>query len=243
MTHRVALITGGSRGIGAAVAEALAADGFDIAISYARSATRAEELAEKIRKTGRKVLTIQADGATVDGNRKVVAETVQHFGRLDTLVCNAGAYPYTTIADASIEQIEQTLNLNLRGVMVETHEAVQHMTKGGRIILMGSAFAGRAPFAGLSLYSATKAGLRGFAQGAARDLGPQGITINVVEPGPINTEMNPSDTEGARVLAGFVATGAYGTVNDIARTVSFLASPDAGYITGAAVPVDGGMLA
>lgn len=243
MTNRVALITGGSRGIGATVAEHLAADGFDIAISYARSAGRADELAEKIRKIGRQVLTIQADGSTIEGNRKVIAETLKHFGRLDTLVCNAGAYPYTTIEDATLEQIEQTLNLNLRGVMIETHEASRHMQEGGRIILMGSAFAGRAPFAGLSLYSATKAGLRGFAQGAARDLGPKGITINVVEPGPINTEMNPSDTEGAKILAGFVATGAYGSVTDIARAVSFLASPEAGYITGAALPVDGGMLA
>lgn len=243
MTNRVALITGGSRGIGAAVAEHLAADGFDIALSYASSATRAEELAEKLRKTGRKVLTIQADGASVEGNRKVVAETVKHFGRLDTLVCNAGAYPYTSIENATLEQIEQTLNLNLRGVMVETHEATQHMQKGGRIILMGSAFAGRAPFGGLSIYSATKAGLRGFAQGAARDLAPKGITINVVEPGPIHTDMNPSHTEGAAVLASFVATGKYGAVADIARAVSFLASPNAGYITGAALPVDGGLLA
>ncbi|MCE2580557.1 SDR family oxidoreductase [Komagataeibacter sp. FNDCR1] len=243
MTDRVALITGGSRGIGAAVAEHLAADGFDIAFSYARSASRANELAEKIRQTGRKALAIQADGATVEGNRRIVSETVKHFGRLDVLVCNAGAYPHKTIDKVRIEEIEQTLNLNVRAVMVETHEAVQHMGKGGRIILMGSAFAGRAPFPGLSLYASTKAALRGFAQGVARDLGRQGITINVVEPGPIDTEMNPVNTEGAAALAGFVATGSYGVVDDIARAVSFLASPAAGYMTGAAIPVDGGLLA
>lgn len=243
MTERIALITGGSRGIGAAVAEHLAAEGFDIAISYARSASKADELAVKIRQTGRRVLTIQADGSSVTGNRKVIADTITHFGRIDVLVCNAGAYPHKTIDKVSIEDIEHTLNLNIRAVMVETHEAVQHIQKGGRIILMGSAFAGRAPFPGLSLYAATKAGLRGFAQGAARDLGQQGITINVVEPGPIDTEMNPANTEGAAALAGFVATGSYGEVDDIARTVAFLARPDTSYITGAAIPVDGGLLA
>ncbi len=243
MTKRVALITGGSRGIGAAVAEHLAGQGFDIAISYARSASRADALAEKIRATGQDVLAIQADGSSVEGNRKVIADTIAHFGQLDVLVCNAGAYPHKTIDKVSIEDIEQTLNLNIRAVMIETHEAVKHMKRGGRIILMGSAFAGRSPFPGLSLYSATKAGLRGFAQGVARDVGPQGITINVVEPGPIDTEMNPANTEGAAVLAGFVATGSYGVVGDIARTVAFLTSPEAGYITGAAIPVDGGLLA
>ena len=243
MTERVALITGGSRGIGAAVAEHLAAQGFDIAISYARSAARAEELAARIRKIGRQALTIQADGATLDGNRAVIAKTVAHFGRLDVLVCNAGNYPHKNIEAVSVEDIDYTLNLNIRAVMGETHEAVQHMQKGGRIILMGSAVAGRAPFPGLSLYTATKAGLRGFAQGVARDLGPKGITINVVEPGPIDTEMNPANTEGAAALAGFVATGTYGRVEDIARTVGFLASPQASYITGTTIAVDGGLLA
>lgn len=243
MTEHVALVTGGSRGIGAAVAEHLAAQGFDIAISYAQSAVRAEELATNIRQMGRRALTIQADGATLEGNRTVIAETVAHFGRLDVLVCNAGTYPHKNIDAVSIKDIEYTLNLNIRAVMVETHEAVQHMQNGGRIILMGSAFAGRAPFPGLSLYTATKASLRGFAQGVARDLGPRGITINVVEPGPIDTEMNPADTEGAAVLAGFVATGTYGRVEDIAHTVGFLASSQAGYITGTAIAVDGGLLA
>ncbi|MCE0742719.1 SDR family oxidoreductase [Acetobacter sicerae] len=243
MTDRVAVITGGSRGIGAAVAEHLARDGFDIAFSYARSEAQANELCRKIEQIGRKARAIQADGATVEGNKKIIAETVKHFGRIDALVCNAGAYPYTTIDEASVEDIEKVLNLNVRGVMIETREALQHMKSGGRIILMGSAFAGRLPFPGLSLYGATKAALRGFAQGAARDLGKKGITINVVEPGPIDTDMNPADAEGAAALAGFVATGAYGHVGDIARMVAFLARPDAGYVTGAAIPVDGGLLA
>ncbi|BDH46781.1 3-ketoacyl-ACP reductase [Salmonella enterica subsp. enterica serovar Choleraesuis] len=243
MANRVALITGGSRGIGAAIAERLARDGFDIALSYARNQAKADEVVALIEAAGRKALAIKADGSTVAGNQKVVAETVSHFGRIDALVCNAGTYPYQTIDKANISDIENVLNLNIRAVMVETHEALQHMQSGGRIVLMGSAFAGRAPFPGLSLYSATKASLRGFAQGAARDLGPSGITINVVEPGPIDTDLNPANGQGADVLAAFVASGKYGVVNDISRTVAFLVSPDAGYINGAAIPVDGGLLA
>ncbi|GBQ71060.1 oxidoreductase [Ameyamaea chiangmaiensis NBRC 103196] len=243
MTQRVAVVTGGSRGIGAAVAEQLAADGFDLVITYVRGAGAAEDLCRRVEATGRRAVAVQADGATTDGNRAVIAGAIKAFGRIDVLVCNAGMFDAKSIADAGVEDIDRALNLNLRAVMVETHEAVQHMERGGRIILMGSAFAGRAPFAGLSLYAASKAGLRGFAQGAARDLGPKGITINVVEPGPINTDMNPANTEGAKALAAFTATGAYGVVRDIARAVAFLASPDASYITGAAFPVDGGLLA
>ncbi len=243
MTRKVALVTGGSRGIGAGIAKKLAAEGFNIAISFARNSPRAEDVAKEIKKIGSDVLLIQADGSTIEGNKKVVAETVAHFGRLDALVCNAGIGSHQQITDVGIEEIQEVLNLNLRGMIVETSEAAKVMQSGGRIILMGSAFAGRVPYAGLSLYSATKAGLRGFAQGVARDLGPKGITINVVEPGPIDTELNPADSEQAQYLASFVATGAYGVVDDIANTVAFLVNPNSSYITGAAIPVDGGLLA
>jgi 3-oxoacyl-[acyl-carrier protein] reductase len=241
MTNPVAIVTGGSRGIGAAIVEQLAKDGFDIVLSYARNAQAAEETADKVRALGRKALTVKADGASVEGNKAVIAETVKEFGRLDTLVCNAGIYPYGPIDQMSVEQIEQVLNLNVRAVMVETSEAVKHMKTGGRLIFIGSAFGARAPFPGISLYAATKAALRGFAQGVARDLGPKGITVNVVEPGPIDTDLNPATGEGAKLISSFVAKGAYGTVQDIASMVSFLASPKAGYITGAALPVDGGL--
>ncbi|GAN69354.1 SDR family NAD(P)-dependent oxidoreductase [Acetobacter orleanensis] len=241
MTHRVALITGGSRGIGAGIAEALAKDGFDIALTYARNADAAEATAAKVRAQGRKALCIQADGTTVAGNQAGVAETLKEFGRIDTLVCNAGTYPYGPIGEMSVEQIEHVLNLNVRAVMVETMEAVKHMKEGGRLIFIGSAFGARAPFPGISLYAATKAALRGFTQGVARDLGPKGITVNVVEPGPIDTDMNPATGDVAKLISSFVATGKYGTVQDIASMVSFLASPQAGYITGAALPVDGGL--
>lgn len=243
MTRRVALITGGSRGIGAALAEKLAKDGFDIAISFARSAPRAHEVCQKIEALGRKALPIQADGSTIEGNKKVISETVKHFGRLDVLVCNAGMYSQKTIDQVTIDDINDMLNLNLRSVMVEVSEAAHHLPSGGRIILTGSTFAGHAPFAGVSLYSAAKAGLRGFAKGVARDLGEKSITINVIEPGPIDTEMNPADGEAFDLISPFTATKKYGNVNDIARTVSFLASPESGNITGAAIAVDGGMQA
>ena len=241
MTQRVALVTGGSRGIGAAIAETLAKDGFDIALTYARNADAAEAAAAKVRALGRKALSIQADGTTVEGNQAGVAATVKEFGRIDTLVCNAGTYPYGPISEMSVAQIEHVLNLNVRAVMVETMEAVKHMKEGGRLIFIGSAFGARAPFPGISLYAATKAALRGFAQGVARDLGPKGITVNVVEPGPIDTDKNPATGDVAKLISSYVATGKYGTVHDIANMVSFLASPKAGYITGAALPVDGGL--
>lgn len=241
MTNRAALVTGGSRGIGAAIAEALAKDGFDVALTYARNTEVAEATAATVRAHGRKALTIQADGTTIEGNQAGIAATVKEFGRIDTLVCNAGLYPYGPIDEMSVAQIEEVLNLNLRAVMVETMEAAKHMKDGGRLIFIGSAFGARAPFPGISLYAATKAALRGFAKGVARDLGPKGITANVVEPGPIDTDLNPATGDSAKLISSFVATGAYGTVQDIASMVSFLASPQAGYITGAALPVDGGL--
>ncbi|MCX2561266.1 SDR family oxidoreductase [Acetobacter farinalis] len=241
MTNRAALVTGGSRGIGASIAEALAKDGFDVALTYARNAEAAEATAATVRAHGRKALTIQADGTTIEGNQAGIAATVKEFGRIDTLVCNAGLYPYGPIDEMSVAQIEEVLNLNLRAVMVETMEAAKHMKDGGRLIFIGSAFGARAPFPGISLYAATKAALRGFAKGVARDLGPKGITANVVEPGPIDTDLNPATGDSAKLISSFVATGAYGTVQDIASMVSFLASPQAGYITGAALPVDGGL--
>ncbi|AQS87238.1 oxidoreductase [Neoasaia chiangmaiensis NBRC 101099] len=243
MAERIALITGGSRGIGAAIAEALAADGYDVAFSFASNAGRAAEVADIIRAKGRRALAIQADGSTIDGNRAVVAQTVAAFGRIDALVCNAGTYPYGLIETMTVEDIDRALTLNVRAVMVETAEAVKHMREGGRLIYIGSAFGERSPFPGISVYSATKAALPGFARGVARDLGPRGITANVVQPGPIDTELNPADGQAADVLRSFVATGAYGTVGDIAGAVSFLASPASRYVTGTVLTVDGGLCA
>lgn len=239
--NRVAVVTGGSRGIGAAIARTLAQDGFDIVFSYARNQAAAEQVAEAVRALGRRALAVQADGGSVDDNQRLIAEAVGQFGRIDVLVCNAGIYPYGVIEEVGVEDIERVLNLNVRAAMIETMEASRHMSAGGRIVLMGSAFGARVPIFGISLYAASKAALRGFAQGVARDLGPKGITINVVEPGPIETDLNPAAGEAAETLKRFVATGEYGQPQNIADMVAFLVSPKAAFITGAALPVDGGM--
>ncbi|MBS1036409.1 MULTISPECIES: SDR family oxidoreductase [Gluconobacter] len=243
MTQRAALVTGGSRGIGAAIALRLATDGYDVAISYASNERAAADIVSKIEAKGRKAVAIKANGGTAEGNRAVVTKAVETFGRLDALVCNAGIYPYGPIDQMTVEQIDQVLNLNVRAVMIETMEAVKHLGQGGRLIYIGSAFGARAPFPGISLYSATKAALEGFARGVARDVGPKGITVNVVEPGPIDTDLNPADGEGAALISSFTATNSYGKVADIADFVGFLASPVASYITGASLPVDGGLTA
>ncbi|QEH95434.1 MULTISPECIES: SDR family oxidoreductase [Gluconobacter] len=243
MSQRAALVTGGSRGIGAAIALRLAADGYDVAISYASNEKAAAAVVSQIEAKGRKAVAIKANGGTAEGNIAVVAKAVETFGRLDALVCNAGIYPYGPIDQMSVEQIDKVLNLNVRAVMVETMEAVKHMGQGGRLIYIGSAFGARAPFPGISLYAATKAALEGFAKGVARDVGPKGITVNVVEPGPIDTDLNPADGEGAALIRSFTATESYGKVADIADFVGFLASPAASYITGASLPVDGGLTA
>ncbi|GAC86344.1 oxidoreductase/short-chain dehydrogenase/reductase SDR [Gluconobacter thailandicus F149-1 = NBRC 100600] len=243
MSQRAALVTGGSRGIGAAIALRLAADGYDVAISYASNEKAAAAVVSQIEAKGRKAVAIKANGGTAEGNIAVVAKAVETFGRLDALVCNAGIYPYGPIDQMSVEQIDKVLNLNVRAVMVETMEAVKHMGQGGRLIYIGSAFGARAPFPGISLYAATKAALEGFAKGVARDVGPKGITVNVVEPGPIDTDLNPADGEGAALIRSFTATESYGNVADIADFVGFLASPAASYITGASLPVDGGLTA
>ncbi|WP_418610533.1 SDR family oxidoreductase [Gluconobacter cerinus] len=243
MTQRAALVTGGSRGIGAAIALRLATDGYDVAISYASNEKAAADIVSKIEAKGCKAVAIKANGGTAEGNRAVVTKAVETFGRLDALVCNAGIYPYGPIDQMTVEQIDQVLNLNVRAVMIETMEAVKHLGQGGRLIYIGSAFGARAPFPGISLYSATKAALEGFARGVARDVGPKGITVNVVEPGPIDTDLNPADGEGAALISSFTATNSYGKVADIADFVGFLASPAASYITGASLPVDGGLTA
>lgn len=241
MSNRVAIVTGGSRGIGAAIAERLAKEDFNVTITYSSSKGPAEEVAEKIRQHGVQAHVMKANGGHAEDNKRIIAETAEKFGRVDVLVCNAGAYPNSDIADMSVEDVEKTLNLNMRGPVIETVEALKHMGKGGRIIYMGSAHGGRSALPGVALYCATKAAMRGLARGVARDVGPKGITANVIEPGPINTSMNSKEGDHAAAFCKLTALGRYGETPEIASTVAFLVSPEASYITGAAIPVDGGM--
>lgn len=243
MTDRVALVTGGSRGIGRAIAEGLAQDGCDVTVTYARNADAARQVVEAVEKLGRRAVAIQSDSGSLTDNQTLIGTVLKAFGRLDVLVCNAGAYPYGGPDTVTVEDVTRTLDLNLRGVMIESFEAARVMTKGGRIILIGSAFGERAPLPGLSIYAATKAGLVGFAKGLSRDLGPKGITVNVIQPGPIDTELNPANGEGSDSLRTVLAIPEYGRVSDVADLVRFIAGERSSYITGAALSVDGGLTA
>jgi len=230
---KAALVTGGSRGIGAAIAKALAAAGADVAITYSASPTKAEAVVKEI---GGKAFAILADAADPKAVQASVTETAKRFGRFDILVNNAGV----AYGDDSLENIERMLGINTRAPFVAALAAAELMKDGGRIITIGSCLGERVGFAGISLYSMSKAAMTGMTRGLARDLGPRGITVNVVQPGPIDTDMNPADGENAPGLAAATALGRYGRSEEIADTVVFLASAGGSYITGAQIAVDGG---
>ncbi len=240
---KVALVTGAARGIGAGVAKRLAEDGAAVAITYASSTARAEALVREIEAAGGKALAIQADNADAAAVKRAVAVTVETFGRLDILVNNAGVVTIGMIGEISDDDFERSLSINVRGAFTATQEAVRHMGEGGRIIMVGSVNSDLIPFAGASVYTLTKAALAGFTRGLARDLGPRGITVNNIQPGPVDTDMNPSDGPNAEFLMGLIAVKRFGKTSEIAGLVAYLASPEAGYITGAQIKIDGGFAA
>jgi 3-oxoacyl-[acyl-carrier protein] reductase len=240
---KVALVTGGSKGIGAAIAERLAADGAAVAFTYASSPQKAGEVARAIESAGGRALAIRADSADAEAVKNAVAETVKTFGRLDILVNNAGVAVLNPIDEVSPDEFDRLVAVNIKGVFVATREAVRHMGEGGRIIMIGSVNSDFVPFAGVSVYALTKGAVAGFTRGLARDLGPRGITVNNVQPGPVDTDMNPADGPFAEALKGMIALHRYGQGDEIAGLVSYLASPEAGYITGASLKIDGGFAA
>jgi 3-oxoacyl-[acyl-carrier protein] reductase len=240
LNGKVALIQGGSRGIGAAIVNRLAAEGAAVAFTYVSSATKSEELRNSITAAGGKALAIKADSADADAVRNAVAATVEAFGRLDILVNNAGVLAIAPLDEFKLEDFDQTLAINVRSVFVATQAAAQHMTEGGRVINIGSTNADRMPFAGGATYAMSKSALVGLTKGLARDLGPRGITVNNVQPGPVDTDMNPADSDFAASLMDLMAVGRYGTVEEIASFVAYLAGPEAAYITGASLTIDGG---
>ncbi len=246
MTHslkgKVALVTGGSRGIGAAIAKRLAAEGADVAFSYSQSAERAQAVLRSIKASGVNGLAVaadQADGAAVAALVKTVHE---HFGRLDILVNSAGVFTMGVVGDpdADIAALDRQQAINLNGVVAAVRAAVPLMADGGRIVSIGTMFASRAPFPGVGDYAASKAAVAAYSRGWARDLGPRGITVNTVQPGPINTEMNPETGDMAPLVKQMTALGRYGQPEEIAGVVAFLVGADAAYITGATLNVDGG---
>jgi 3-oxoacyl-[acyl-carrier protein] reductase len=235
-----ALVTGASRGIGASIAKTLAAEGADVAITYEKSADRANEVVRAIRDLGRKAVAIQADSADVAAVQSSVEKTVRELGGLDILVNNAGILRVGGLKDNSLEDIDALLDVNVRSPIVASQAALAHLTKGGRIITIGSYFADRVPAPVLTVYSASKSAMAAFTKGLARELGPQEITVNLVQPGSIDTDMNPAHGPFGDTLRQFMALGHFGKPDDIANAVAFLASEKAKYITGTTLTVDGG---
>jgi 3-oxoacyl-[acyl-carrier protein] reductase len=240
---KVALITGGSRGIGAAIAKRLAADGANVTITYTKGADAAESVVKEIERAGRKAIAIQADAADADAVKAAVEKTVTTFGRLDILVNNAGTAVPKRFEETTLEELDRLMDINVRGVFVATQAALKHMKSGGRIISIGSAVGERALTPGLVPYSATKGAVKMFTQGLSREVASRGITVNNVQPGPIDTDTNPATGEWAVPQKAFTALGRYGHVDEVAALVAFVAGPESSYITGANLNVDGGMIA
>ncbi|OYY76143.1 MAG: oxidoreductase [Sphingomonas sp. 28-62-20] len=235
-----ALVTGGSRGIGAAIAKRLAEDGADVVITYAGNQTAANQTVAAITASGRKGLAIQADAADGAATAAAVQEAATALGGLDILVHNAGIANFAPISADTQDNFDKTFAINVDGVFAGTKAAVPLLSDGGRILIIGSINAHSMPVAGGAVYGATKAAVAGLARGWARDLGPRGILVNVIQPGPIDTDLNPADGPFASVLTPHVALGRYGKVEEVAALAAFLASDEASYITGAAIDVDGG---
>jgi len=240
---KVALVTGGARGMGAAIAKRLAADGAAVALTYARSPQKADEVVHVIESAGGRALAIRADSADVEAVKNAVAGTVKTFGRLDILVNNAGVAALAPIDEFKLEDFDRLVAVNVKGVFVATQEAVRHMGKGGRIIMIGSINSDFKPFAGGSVYALTKGVVAGFTRGLARDLGPRGITVNNVQPGPVDTDMNPEDGPFAAQVKGMIAIQRYGHADEVAGLVSYLASAEAAFVSGASLKIDGGSAA
>ncbi|BAY23930.1 short-chain dehydrogenase/reductase SDR [Calothrix sp. NIES-2100] len=243
LKNKRALITGGSRGIGAAIVKRLASEGADVAFTYTSSPDRANEIVQAAQALGVQALAIQADSADASAVVAAVEETVNKLGSIDILVNNAGVLAIGPIDDFTLADFDRTFAINVRAVFVATQAAVKHMKAGGRIINIGSTNAERMPFPGGGVYAMSKSALQGLVQGLSRDLGPRGITINNVQPGPIATDMNPSEGEFAEMLKKQIAVARYGTVDEVAGLVAYLSRPESGYITGANLMIDGGFSA
>ena len=240
MNGRVALVTGGSRGIGAAVARRLAHDGADVAITYRSAAGHATHVVKEIEALGRRGLAVQADSADPDAVRRAVEAVVTELGGLDVLVNNAGVFPFGPFEEVTPEELDRTLAIHVKAAFVAAQAASPHLADGGRIISIGSNLAERVPFPGIALYAMSKSALLGYTRALARELGPRGITVNVVQPGSTDTDMNPADADEAEHQRSLTALGRYQTADELAATVAHLAGPGGRTITGASLLVDTG---
>jgi 3-oxoacyl-[acyl-carrier protein] reductase len=240
LKDKVAFVTGASRGIGAAIAKRFAAEGANVAITYAKDAKAAESVVKAIEASGGKALAVQADAADANAVQAAVEQAAKAFGRIDVLVNNAGTAIPKAFEESTLEEVDRMIDINFRGVVIATQAALKHMPDGGRIISIGSCVGERNMTPGLTAYAATKGAVKMFTQGLAREVGRRGITVNNVQPGPIDTDLNPASGDWAAPQLANTALNRYGTVDEVAALVTFVASPEAAYITGANLTVDGG---
>ncbi|AIC20149.1 oxidoreductase [Pseudomonas chlororaphis] len=243
LSGKIAIVTGGSRSIGAAIAKRLAADGASVAITYNASPDRAAALVEEIASAGGRAVALAADAGNPEAVRAAVQQVATLFGKVDILVNNAGISVLGAPEDIAFEDFQRVLAVNVTGVFVATQEALKHMGQGGRIIHIGSSMVQYAAFATACAYTLTKGAVAGFSRGLVRDLGPRGITVNTVHPGPTDSDMNPADGPVADFVRPNIAVERYGEGQDIASAVAYLASPEASFVTGAELLIDGGFTA
>jgi NAD(P)-dependent dehydrogenase (short-subunit alcohol dehydrogenase family) len=243
LTNKIAIVTGGSRSIGAAIAKRLAADGATVAITYNASPEKARQVVADIEAAGGRAIAIQADAGNPDAVRQGVAAVAAQFGKVDILVNNAGISVLGNPQEIPFEDFQRILAVNVTGVFVATQEALKHMGQGGRIIHIGSSMVQYAAFGTASAYTLTKGAVTGFMRGLVRDLGPRGITVNTVHPGPTDSDMNPADGPIADFIKPNIAVGRYGRGEDVAAAVSYLAGEEASFVSGAELMVDGGFTA
>jgi 3-oxoacyl-[acyl-carrier protein] reductase len=241
LTQKRALVTGGSRGIGAAIVKRLASEGADVAFTYVNSAEKAQALVAEIEQTGRKAYAIKADSADTSEVKTAVDQAAKQLGGLDILVNNAGVFVLGNVdAEHNAEETDRQFAINVAGVAAAVRAATAHIGEGGRIISIGSVVGDGAPWPGIGDYAATKAAVAAYTRGWAKDLGGKNITVNTIQPGPIDTDMNPADGPLRDMVLPTIPLGRYGKAEEIAAAVAFLASPDASFITGATLNVDGG---
>ena len=243
LSGKAALVTGGSRGIGAGIVRRLAREGAAVAFTYAASHEKAERLAHSVEAAGGKALAIHADSADAAAVQSAIDQTVKALGRLDVFVNNAGILLRGSIDQFSLEDLDKMLAVNVRSVFVGIQAAARHIADGGRIVTIGSMVAQRIGFPGSSVYTMTKSAVAGLVRGVAIDLAPRGITVNNVQPGPTATDMNPLDGPHSEIIRNMVPLKRFGTDDEVASLVAYLAGPEASFITGASLTIDGGLVA